>query len=262
MEINHSQKLFFKHWFEKYTSGVTSGDSQVRQNLDLKKYHTYRVCEEIVQLSKALGKTPQQQNFAFVCALFHDVGRFEQYAKFGTYKDRDGLNHAQLSLEVLDRFGLMNNFAPQAQTALKKAILYHNLPCLPQDADKNARHWAGLLRDADKLDIWQIAIDFYRNGKTKNAALDLGLPDDPVVSPLVLADLENRRIVDSRNVRSLDDLKLLLAGWVYDINFNETLVLIRRRGYLESLHSSLAHHTHLDPYFERINDYIETKLLS
>jgi len=34
--------------------------------------------------------------------LFHDVGRFAQYARYHTYLDRDSENHAELSVHVLE----------------------------------------------------------------------------------------------------------------------------------------------------------------
>jgi hypothetical protein len=56
----------------------------------------------------------------------------------------------------------------------------------------------------------------------------------------------DRRIVDSTNVRNLNDLKLLQLGWVYDINFSPTYRRILERDYVGQIHRCL-------PPSERIN---------
>ncbi len=258
--IQCAQKQCFYDWFNRYTSEITSDDPQVRQNLDLKRTHTLRVCDEIVRLSKSLGHTPEQQNFAHVIALFHDLGRFEQYVKYGTYLDRDSVDHARLGVDILQRFGVLENIDSRTATVLRKAVLYHNQRQLPPDEDKNVLYWAQLLRDADKLDIWHIVIEYHRNGKNKNAALDLGLSEDPFVSSKVIEDLEQGTIVNSSHIRSIDDFKLLLAGWVYDLNYLPSLQQVKKRGYLRAIRASLAHYTHLDAIFDGLNGYIDQKL--
>ena len=36
-------------------------------------------------------------------ALLHDVGRFEQYKRYGTFNDRKSVNHAALGVEIMKK---------------------------------------------------------------------------------------------------------------------------------------------------------------
>ena len=56
---------------------------------------------------------------AMVAALFHDIGRFEQFKHYGTYVDRDSLNHASHGVRVLKELELLDDFS----RAQKKNIL-------------------------------------------------------------------------------------------------------------------------------------------
>jgi hypothetical protein len=97
-----------------------------------------------------------------------------------------------------------------------------------------------LLRDADKLDIWRVVTDYYRqDNPVSNAALEMGLPDTPAVSGVVAADLLAGRLVDIRQVQNLNDLKLLQIGWVYDLNFPPSFRRLREKGYLDFIRASL-----------------------
>jgi HD-GYP domain-containing protein (c-di-GMP phosphodiesterase class II) len=71
----------FKEWFDKYVYTFKTGDEKQRENIALKDEHTRRVCKEILDLGKELGLTENEQCLSETIALFHDIGRFEQYAR-------------------------------------------------------------------------------------------------------------------------------------------------------------------------------------
>ena len=97
-----------------------------------------------------------------------------------------------------------------------------------------------LLRDADKLDIWKVVIDYYYDGNgDRNDAISLGFPDTPGISEGVYHDLMHRHIVDIQHLHNLNDFKLLQIGWIYDINFVPALHAVRERRYLEQIRTTL-----------------------
>ena len=63
-----------------------------------------------------------------------------------------------------------------------------------------------LLRDADKLDIWRVFIDYYNTrDKQPNAVVEFGLPDDPSFSPQAMSALAKERFVRFKDLRTLND---------------------------------------------------------
>ena len=77
-----------KTWFISYSESFLNLSESYRENIQLKIDHTYRVIDEIKELSKSLDLSKEDTNLAEVIALFHDVGRFEQYAKYRTFSDK------------------------------------------------------------------------------------------------------------------------------------------------------------------------------
>ena len=76
-----------KEWFAEYVETFRSDNHEIQQNIELKKGHTKRVYNEILKIGAQLGLNSQEMNLAETIALFHDVGRFEQYFRYKTFSD-------------------------------------------------------------------------------------------------------------------------------------------------------------------------------
>jgi len=219
----------------------------------LKEDHTRRVCNEILKIGKELALNDDELKLAEIIALLHDVGRFQQYARYRTFQDARSENHAELGIRILEQNGVLKQFNDTTQNLIIKAIRYHNLASLPENENKTCLFYARLLRDADKLDIWRIVTDYYhrKDGK-KNTALELELPDTPGISREVYNDLMNKRAVKTKNIHNLNDFKLLQAGWIFDINFQPSLDLVKEGRYLEKIRKALPESTEIDSLFKSI----------
>jgi len=57
----------------------------------------------MLYLAEEFGLGANQKRIAEVIALFHDIGRFEQFVRYRTYNDVKTVNHCLLGLEVLRR---------------------------------------------------------------------------------------------------------------------------------------------------------------
>jgi hypothetical protein len=114
------------------------------------------------------------------------------------------------------------------------------------------------LRDADKLDIWRLVIDYYyaKEGE-KNHAISVGFKDSPGVSSEVSDDVCNRRIVHSKHLRNLNDFKLLQMGWVFDLNFVPTFQTVARRRYIDRLRAVLPSTPEFDRAYSVVRSYLD-----
>lgn len=239
-----------KAWFAGYVRTFRTGERETQQNIGMKEGHTGRVCREILALGRKLGLGDDALRLAETIALLHDIGRFEQYAKYKTFSDRKSENHAGLGIRVLERQGILTALDEKTGKLILCAIRHHNRPVLEGVENGECLFYSRLLRDADKLDIWRVLTGYYhRKSGRRNAALELGFPDAPGFSPEVAGDLLNRRIVDIRHVRNLNDYKLLQAAWVFDVNFRITLDRVRRRCYLEKIRAALPPGREIDEIF-------------
>jgi hypothetical protein len=75
----------FQKWFREYVETFCADQSEIRGNILLKKDHSKRVYGEIIRIGRSLGLSGDSFRFAEITALFHDVGRFEQYFRHRTF---------------------------------------------------------------------------------------------------------------------------------------------------------------------------------
>ena len=99
--MNKRDLIHLKAWFADYVSGFYANDPDYDLPITLKEAHTARVCQVITMLGKELELSGQDMLLAETMALFHDVGRFKQYAVYGTFNDRASENHADLGVQQL-----------------------------------------------------------------------------------------------------------------------------------------------------------------
>ena len=259
MIIIEQQKVNdLKNWFDRYVQIFMNGDEECERNVVLKMDHTKRVCKEILNIGKQLGLNDNELCLSEVIALFHDIGRFEQYARYRTFVDRQSENHAELGIKILKRNDVLNGFDNPTKSLVFRTIGYHNRASLPQDETEPCLFFTKLLRDADKLDIWRVVTDYYhRKDGRRNEAIELGLSDTSGISDEVYQDLINKRIVDVNHVKNLNDFKLLQIGWIFDINFEPTLNSIKSRRYLEMIREVLPESDKIREIFDVTQNHLD-----
>ncbi|MCU0603950.1 MAG: HD domain-containing protein [Desulfobacterales bacterium] len=225
-----------KSWLAAYIAGFASNGEEQERVFRLKRVHTKRVCITIRRLGRALRLPESDLQLAEAAALLHDIGRFSQYARYGTFRDRDSANHGRLGLRVINRHGLLAGVAPAERRHLARAVAFHNAARLPPLADKRSLFFLKLLRDADKLDIWRVVIGHHlQRGRMPKVVNEFDFAGNGHCSPAVLSAIARGRVVPIEAVRSVCDATLLYISWVYDMNFAPSLRETLRGGYLERL---------------------------
>ncbi len=250
-----------KEWFTLYVRTFKYGNLILKQNTILKEEHTLQVCNEMIKLAEQLGLNTNERRLAEIIALFHDIGRFEQFARYNTFLDKQSENHAELGIKILGNYGVIDQFKDTTQNLIFRTIRYHNRAVLPPDETETCLFYSKLLRDADKLDIWRVVTDYYHRGNGKrNGAIELDLPDTPGISDEVYRDLLNKKIVNLHHMKNLNDFKLLQVGWVFDLNFAATFRAVRSRGYLEKIREVLPESEKINSIFAVIHSHLDENL--
>lgn len=230
----------FSNWFNGYYGTFLGRNEDLDFAAELKQQHTHEVCAVANLLSTALGLPEEGRNLAFICALFHDVGRFEQFAVYGTFDDGKSENHALLGLEVLEKEGVLNGLGEKERRIIQNAVRYHNCLNLPHNLSVDEIFFTRLVRDADKIDIYRITSRQYSGlTPTGNDTINFNLPDTPDISPAVMDSVEKGELVRYRDCTYVNDFKLLQLSWIYDMNFSESYRILERKGYLNVLMETL-----------------------
>jgi HD superfamily phosphohydrolase len=254
--MKKSALIHLKNWFADYVSGYYTADSEYNRAIRLKEEHTKRVCDNIVMLGKSLNISEQEMLLAETMALLHDIGRFKQYAIYGTFNDMDSVNHARLGLQQIGIHKILRIFSKYEKRLIAKAVAYHNVAVLPNVEDKKILFFMRLLRDADKLDIWKVVIDYYHEReKNPNTTIELGLPDEHTCSPKILQALMEHRLARIEDLKTLNDFKLLQIGWVFDLNFVPSFQTVQNRKYVEQIASTLPQSKEVKEAVKQVHDH-------
>ncbi len=229
-----------QQWFDRYVASFEDLDPEGLRNIRLKQDHTRQVVSCMEALATGEGLDEAGTLLATAVALLHDVGRFPQYRRWRTFRDSESDNHARLSLEVMRSEALLDHLPAEERLLIEEAVRFHNLLELPDQISSPTDRFIRLIRDADKLDIWRVFLEYCQlPEKERASAVGLGFPDLPEVTPTCLAALAEGRIVKLDQARMLNDFKLLQISWVYDLNYATTRRLLLERGYLPKLAATL-----------------------
>jgi putative nucleotidyltransferase with HDIG domain len=251
----------YKIWFSDYCKSFYSEQAEDQKNISLKEQHTHNVCENIVKIAEAESVTSGDIVLAETVALFHDIGRFQQYAEYKTFKDSISVNHATLGVKILSDQGIFNILPEKEQELIFQAIRFHNACSIPDIQAHDSRLLLRLIRDADKLDIWRVFLEYFETPAGERAsAAGLGLPDTSGYSQEILVCLFEKRIALLSNLKTLTDFKLLQMSWIYDINFEASLRLLEERGHMNRLFKTVPQTDEIVKATAVVRKYIHQRL--
>lgn len=260
--MDQAQLEDFKSWFEHYVAGFYGEDEYANANMELKHEHTHRTCQEMLYLAEELGLEASQRRIAYAVALFHDIGRFEQFATYRTYNDPRSINHCLLGVEVLRKTNVLDKLDGSTRQLIETAVRYHGERQLPADLNGDCLFLSQLIRDADKLDGLYILTEYYNRYRAdpERFKLELEFPDEPWYSVEVVEAILQEKLVDYSSLRTINDMRLCQLGWVYDVNFAATLRRIKQRGFLESLLSTLPQTRDIERVRDKIFAYVDFRI--
>ena len=119
-------------WFAEYAAYERSLCERDPSPMSLKLRHTELVTGAARGITESEDFPPPMARACLLAAQYHDLGRFEQYRLFGTFRDRDSVNHAELSAFLIEKYGLLTKEAYVARAVLG-AVRLHNVYRLPED---------------------------------------------------------------------------------------------------------------------------------
>jgi len=228
--------------------------------LQLKISHTFNVLKNTETILKSLKNLSEhEKHIARLIALYHDIGRFEQFTEYGTFSDAKSINHATLGVKVLRRNHFIEQEDKETQSQVFCAILLHNLRDLPKKLNKNYLLQCQIIRDADKLDILRIFGEHLGNNLPEKESLLLNIQDEPTKwTDSVIETIENHQTVKYTDLRYANDFKLLLGAWVYNLNFPISKLIVKEKKLLDPILSSLPKNEAIQKITKKMYTYLDT----
>ena len=244
--------------FESYAKEYNLEDVKIRLKYD----HTFRVAENAERIAGSLSLSPEDTDLAWLLGILHDIGRFEQLRRCGTFQDRVSVNHAALSADILFHEGLIERFREdRSEDALiEKAVRLHNVFRLPVLTWREYTFCA-ILRDADKADILRV------NCETPRTEI-YDLPEEAFytsgISDAVFADAMRMENVNRENSRTAIDYLVGHICFVFGLVYPESVRQAAAQGYLDEMLAFQSKNPAARERFRRIREtvteYMERRL--
>ena len=193
-------------FFEEYTSHY----DKTSPGISLKYNHSFRVVEKSLVIAENLNLTLEDMELVRVCALLHDIARFEQYKEFNSFDDKKTFDHGDKGEEILKENGFTNEI-------ILNSVKYHNKLDIPKELDNRNKLFLKIIRDADKLDILQ-----YQgyNCETKDYTISQEIKDYFI----------NHKQIDYKIKRKPEGNLIVLLkflAYIFDLNYRESFKMIK-----------------------------------
>ncbi len=256
MEINKSAA---KREFAKYVQNYDARDEKIR----LKIEHTYRVAELCADIAQSERFSAEDTDLAWLIGLLHDIGRFEQLRMYGTFIDSESVDHAELGADILFKQGKIRSFVKDRSCdgLIELAVRSHSLYRLPEGITDRCASFCNIIRDADKIDILRVNVDFAPE-EIYNVSSET-LRSDVVSDPVMRSFFEEHATLRSLKRTSADHLAGHIS-LVYELVYPYSIRVMARQGYLEKMLAFKSDNPITREQFktiaQRINSYVERRL--
>lgn len=225
--------------FENYVKDFDSTNELIIN----KHEHTYRVVEYAKMIAKSLNLNEEDYNLACICALFHDIGRFNQAKFYNNLKNNvNEFDHGDEGYKVLKELDYNNEI-------VLESTRNHNKYKVDESLDDRTKFFSNITRDADKLDI---LITQYKS-----------VDKDDKVKDKLYEDLLNKRLVLLSDVSNKSEMLLLGLSQIYDVNFKKTFEIIDEHNIIdEKINIFKEYHSdeRIDEVARILKDYIKERI--
>lgn len=251
LEINRQR---VKDTFAEYASHYDVDDPKIKLKID----HTYRVAGLSQRIARALGLEDEEMDLAWLIGMLHDVGRFEQLRRFGTFSDADSIDHAQFGAKLLFEDGLIDGYLPagensfpaaqNVQTAYSQqngaldnqsarkiihtAIWNHSAYRIEQGLGEYAKMYCQIIRDADKIDILKVNHDVPIEEIYNVTTQEL---KQSQVTPAVMEAFFERHAILRRLKKTPVDNIVGHSALVFELVYPVSYQIVKEQGYLDKI---------------------------
>lgn len=248
-----------KNWFNDHISYITSVNTDVNIDFELKKEHSLRVSQLVRELGESVNLTDSDLLLAECTALLHDVGQLQKLARVNG--DDENLDNAEIGCNLIKENQLLHSLEENEREIILSAVALQDQIKLPKIEDKNQLFFMQLLRDADKLDLYRIATEYYCTNKI-NPIKDLGLDlsEKQEVSKKVCNKILSEKVVNMDDVVSINDYKLMQMSWIYDMNLKRSFQIINEKAYLRKIYETLPKKDQVIDMYRTLKIFLENKL--
>lgn len=197
-----------------------------------KYHHSYRVSEISKTLAEKQGFNKEEIELATLIGLIHDISRFEQWMRYGTYNDLKSIDHSDFAVGILQENNLLSNFVDDNKynDIILKAIKNHNKFKIEDGLDEYVLKFCKLIKDADKIDIiYLCTVEYFKNENIRNE-IEKSLISEECYNQII----NNEQILRKYKKYPLDNV-LNYISFIFDFNYEYSKKYIYYKNYINQI---------------------------
>ena len=247
---------------EVFADYVSSYDMNIGQN-QLKVKHTYKVADISEQIANQLGLSPFDTDLAWLIGLLHDIARFEQNKRFGTFNDLVSVDNAELGADILFKEGKIRDFIDESDYdyIIEKAIRFHNKYRVDNSLDDRTKMFCNIIRDADKLDIFRVNLESSKEDVYEVSERDF---KNSEFSKDIFESFFNDKVVLKQLKKNAVDGLACHLSLVYELVYPASVEIAVEQGYVEKMMNFKSENTkaneQLKKMSDKLRDYIKQRI--
>ena len=214
-----------KEEFLKYTNTYDLNNNSIQRKVE----HSLRVMEESKYIAESLKLSKEEIQLAELIGLLHDIGRFEQMKVYKTFIDKKSIDHGDLGVDILEENNLIRKFIniDKYDFIIKAAVKNHNKFMVERELDDYTKLFCNIIRDADKIDILYEGTEIFWSTEEAIKEVENGFITDESYKEFI-----NEMTVKKNNNQTRIDQLVIMAAFVYDMNFEYSIKKIYDKNYI------------------------------
>lgn len=248
--------------FESYFQSLSIGAPEIHHKVEDIRVHSLRVASNVRQIAKLIVPSEEEQNIAEVAGLFHDLGKADMFVQGTESPSTIQHEHARHSCKMLHDMSFFQRLSGDVQVILLKAIENHNIARLQKLDNEQQALYVRLLRDADKLDIYESSYRFFKEKYGVQPLMTYDLVNNPGFSEKILKNMMAGKISLLEDMKTMNDYKLLLLSMAYDINYKYTFRLLSERQYIQKIYETLPKRDPIIEAYRSLKLFVENKFVA
>lgn len=251
--------------FNAYADTYRSASGSLPDAMRCKHQHTFDVVRYAHSI--ALQENFPEEDFflAGLCALFHDIARFEQVKRFNTFNDKlSKFDHGYEAVRILLEQNMLKELSPAQRICVLAAVEFHNKLAIPDGiCGEYALKFARLTRDADKLAILEL-VGRYLKGEIKvedDSLIALSQNEGTDVSQEIIDSVLAGRPCPYGMIRNMNDFLTCLFVWVHDLNYPSSAAMVLENDFYGKLWKYLPKQAIFDQILELTNERLKCRCL-
>ena len=254
MGLNFS---YYQELFTDYSASFLQGNKREQEVVATKIEHTYRVVENARFIATREKISGEEREIILIASLFHDIGRFSQFAEYGTFLDQQSVNHARRGVAVIKDKNFLGELPRDIKKMILTAVELHNRKDLPGTVQGQLADICNIVRDSDKLDIFRVLLNHLENQDPNDPAIVLNVASHPDnYSGKIYESVLAGRSCAYEDMVWTNDFRLMLASWIPLLNYPSSYQVLERSGNYDRLFNQLPQTNEFEILKEKLDEYI------